>query len=725
MAPVDGSPQAPSTAKMAYEALAPAYDDFTHFHDYDLWIANLWPRIAARGIHGKRLLDVACGTGKSFIPLLERGWEVTACDISPAMIEVARAKVGGRATLAVADMRALPRFGEFDLVWCLDDALNYLLDPGDLVRALTGMRANLAPRGLLVFDLNAIGSYRGFFAELQMGSAWGLALAFPFILTYAILRGAIDGTLRRNVFVNTTANYIGGGVCGTLAGVIVSGIAVMSTGMLRLPYDMGLFDYAAVQISASGSVQKGNALWVPTDRLTSWFYDHLSQNVFHSETALASYYPAFYATAGASRYTATAGDGRARNTVRPGAVSLAFAYTLEPTVTGKARLDEMTKDIWSAPQPSLTDFNGEPIAATAKLYGYVISFGTPAREKNGQVLVGNAQICLLAEDAEGTASLVFPNAILAKAQPPNIDPNDAKARRKEVIEFSRFPFASGGAGKFFPSVGADSDVKFGFEFLVPQGMTPKALYVKGLRLELNAVAPEDVAKYTTAAARDQDLPRIMTGGGKVGPLSEDNPPVFVKKKGAGGDTTLDSPPDDFGFQMSIQIGVTLQRDQLQGGSLVSGRGGYAIQEGEYRLRPADVQSGAGLEAALKVDKYEPVENQVVCQLDVGMDKEWRFGERGFDNDKPLFLVDDKGRSYKAIGFFYRDADNVAVRYTPGSPLKGLTDLPKALSRSEPGQQCKLIFRVSKGVTITGFAIGDKLAIKWQPKFKVNADQMPR
>ena len=59
--------------------------------------------------------------------MLERGWEVTACDISAAMVELARAKVGDAAELSVADMRELPSFGEFDLVWCLDDAVNYLL----------------------------------------------------------------------------------------------------------------------------------------------------------------------------------------------------------------------------------------------------------------------------------------------------------------------------------------------------------------------------------------------------------------------------------------------------------------------------------------------------------------------------------------------------------------------------------------------------------------------
>jgi SAM-dependent methyltransferase len=163
--PVTGEEQRPHWAEIAYEAIAPVYDDFTAHHDYDVWIGNLWPKIEEHGIPGQRLLDVACGTGKSFIPMLDKGWEVTACDVSAAMVEIARGKVGDRVELSVADMRELPRFGEFDLVWCLDDAVNYLLSGAELESALAGMRANLAPRGLLVFDVNTIESYRTFFAE--------------------------------------------------------------------------------------------------------------------------------------------------------------------------------------------------------------------------------------------------------------------------------------------------------------------------------------------------------------------------------------------------------------------------------------------------------------------------------------------------------------------------------------------------------------------------------
>lgn len=155
------------SAERAYEAMAPIYDDFTAHHDYELWLGNLLPKLRHHGLSGRRLLDVGCGTGKSFLPMLERGWEVTACDISPSMLELARAKAGGGARLSVADMRELPVFGEFDLVWSLDDAVNYLLSGEELRQALSGMRANLAPDGLLMFDANVLNAYRTFFAEEQ------------------------------------------------------------------------------------------------------------------------------------------------------------------------------------------------------------------------------------------------------------------------------------------------------------------------------------------------------------------------------------------------------------------------------------------------------------------------------------------------------------------------------------------------------------------------------
>jgi SAM-dependent methyltransferase len=165
-------------AEQAYEAFAPVYDDFTAHYDNEAWLGSLLSELRRHGLSGQRLLDVGCGTGKSFLPMLERGWEVTACDISPSMLELARAKVGEAVELSVADMRELPAFGEFDLVWALDDAVNYLLDAGELAAALSGMRANLAPGGLLMFDVNTLRAYRTFFAETMRMERGGRVLVW-------------------------------------------------------------------------------------------------------------------------------------------------------------------------------------------------------------------------------------------------------------------------------------------------------------------------------------------------------------------------------------------------------------------------------------------------------------------------------------------------------------------------------------------------------------------
>jgi SAM-dependent methyltransferase len=152
-------------ARQTYEALAPSYEDFTlgFGYQYETWTATLLARAEAEGLQGSRLLDVGCGTGFSFIPLLERGWQVTGCDLSPAMVEAARAKVGDRAGLHVADMRELPELGEFDLVWSINSAMNYLLDVEELAAALAGMRRNLAPQGMVLFDLMALKTAKTFF----------------------------------------------------------------------------------------------------------------------------------------------------------------------------------------------------------------------------------------------------------------------------------------------------------------------------------------------------------------------------------------------------------------------------------------------------------------------------------------------------------------------------------------------------------------------------------
>jgi SAM-dependent methyltransferase len=150
----------------AYAGLAPFYDRFTAGCAYDSWLAQIEQRARVLGLAGRRVLDIGCGTGESFGPLLDRGYEVTGCDLSPEMIEEAVRKFDGRVQdLLVADMRELPPLGSFDLVTCIDDAINYLLSAEELVDTFRGVAGLLAADGVFAFDVNCLSTYRTAFAE--------------------------------------------------------------------------------------------------------------------------------------------------------------------------------------------------------------------------------------------------------------------------------------------------------------------------------------------------------------------------------------------------------------------------------------------------------------------------------------------------------------------------------------------------------------------------------
>jgi SAM-dependent methyltransferase len=190
-------------ALLAYERLAPVYDDFTDGYDHDAWIDRLERIARNHGAYGARVLDVACGTGKSFAPFLERGYEVWACDISPAMVERARRHDGiDPDRVLVADMRDLPELGAFELVTCLDDAVNYLLSESELADAFASVERLLAPDGVYLFDANTLATYRAGFAAHAR---------FERPLAAAVWRGETRGPIEAGALCTAAIELAGGG----------------------------------------------------------------------------------------------------------------------------------------------------------------------------------------------------------------------------------------------------------------------------------------------------------------------------------------------------------------------------------------------------------------------------------------------------------------------------------------------------------------------------------
>jgi SAM-dependent methyltransferase len=84
--------------------MADAYDgEFTATVIGTLMRRAVWARCAARFQPGYRVLEMNCGTGEDALWLAQRGVQVLATDVSPAMLRVARSKLS--ATPDIGDVR--------------------------------------------------------------------------------------------------------------------------------------------------------------------------------------------------------------------------------------------------------------------------------------------------------------------------------------------------------------------------------------------------------------------------------------------------------------------------------------------------------------------------------------------------------------------------------------------------------------------------------------------
>ncbi|MGP8079633.1 MAG: class I SAM-dependent DNA methyltransferase [Dehalococcoidales bacterium] len=113
------------------------------------------------GIKKARILDIACGTGILALALAKQGHSVHGIDISQEMIALARAKSSGIANVSF-DVQSITDFkvkGEFDIVTCTFDSLNYLITFDELKKMFDCVAGSLGKSGLFVFDSNTSQQY--------------------------------------------------------------------------------------------------------------------------------------------------------------------------------------------------------------------------------------------------------------------------------------------------------------------------------------------------------------------------------------------------------------------------------------------------------------------------------------------------------------------------------------------------------------------------------------
>ena len=141
----------------AYGALAASYDRLTNDVDYKAWVDFAHAILEKEGLTVRTVADLACGTGSATRILAERGYRVTAVDLSEDMLTEAMDKCSDLQNLPVfvhqnlAELR-LPR--AVDMAVCFLDSLDYILDPQDCAAAIRQTYKALNPGGIFIFDVN-------------------------------------------------------------------------------------------------------------------------------------------------------------------------------------------------------------------------------------------------------------------------------------------------------------------------------------------------------------------------------------------------------------------------------------------------------------------------------------------------------------------------------------------------------------------------------------------
>lgn len=138
-----------------YERLSKVYD--LGWSDFSKQYVDLINELfSERGITRATILDIACGTGTLAIELAKYGHVVYGIDSSPEMINIAKSKSIGMSNLSF-DVQDMVRFnvdGEFDLITCTFDSINYIRKLNDLREMLFRVASVLHEGGLFILDSN-------------------------------------------------------------------------------------------------------------------------------------------------------------------------------------------------------------------------------------------------------------------------------------------------------------------------------------------------------------------------------------------------------------------------------------------------------------------------------------------------------------------------------------------------------------------------------------------
>lgn len=513
--------------------------------------------------------------------------------------------------------------------------------------------------------------------------AWGVGLIAPFVLTLFLLRLATDRLLPKGLDFDAATNFAGGLIFGGLSGVLTVGILMIGVSFMRLP--SSVLGHQPIALDSNGSlVRKGGAL-LPADRLTQRFYEALSAGAFSTPTPLASRMPDAHEQGAMARVTY--GD-KGLVAIRPEDFDVVGRYVVKGPGVSELLADSFTLSPDGGPVPQgakSLDGSGYPQGST--LEGYIVRFKAGAKEKAGQIVVSPGHFRLVTRNEDGAAGALAPIAAVG---------------RQEAHTFNLGRWRFDNSEPHYASVGGASDATFAIEFIVPPDAgSERDLYVRLVRVPI-AGAPTE---FGSVAARDEAV------RGRAAPFDQIAQGALAEApaQGAGATPVATGEP----IRVSDRIGGTLNR---------SDRGGLEVDadnliiDGEGSVSSKAMAAATGIDFKLRVERFASTLDTCIVQVDVSVPSRTTLFGRALDaalQAAPPVLVDQLGQQYEPVGFIHDTGAAVTIRFKPGEPIRAMSQLP-TLSRSRPSEKLTLLFRVSAGVQIVRFALGNQTVEELKP-----------
>lgn len=522
--------------------------------------------------------------------------------------------------------------------------------------------------------------------------AWCVGLVVPFAVSLFVLRLIVDQTVKSNLDFSDTVNFVGGGLFGLVTGVITAGILVIGVSFLRLGPSAG--GYQLVK-EDRGNIVMGSKLWVPADAITVKLYEQLSLTSLSTDSPLAYRLPAAHEQAAASRLAARSEIDGKYYMARTAIAKDDFA------VKGRYRVEGSSRDLLAdASNPKAQEvkyLDGSMPPGDGAIEGFVVVFNSGGAEKSGQFVISPGQ-ARLTYSLNDEVKSVYPVAVVSQAAA-NAGMKRFRVDDKELA---------------FGSVGGQSSAVMAFEFFVPRGAQVLDLFVKNTRADLES---GDGAKppvvLASAAKRDEKIADQsllnsfgVSAGSKITNLDTSEAKVVAGTRGSGIEASSTLPD-----------GTQLNKGELSGLEINAEN---EIAGGEKTLDMNMVQKMRGLEQNIRVDRFAATGDTGIVRVALatqGAQSVLGGAVLRAESILPPLLVDEQGNSFECIGFVYKDTKIFQIRFTPGRPIRGLTEVPQ-ISTSKDDQSLYLLFRPTKGSRIKGFVLGSKQVGTFDPPTEV-------